>query len=282
MTVKTAKTPISYHGGKQMLVPKLLRAQPKAYRIYCEPFFGGGAFFFAKEPSPIEFINDINEQVTNFYVTAKKQFKALKSEIDCTLHSEEQFLEARRIYNNSKGKEEQEKVMRAWALFVLSHQTYLHSLNNTFAYNRQKNLANTIQNKKNMFTEQYCKRLESTTIFTRDALRVIKNADSEDTFHFIDPPYYNADMGHYDGYTIKDFENLLKLLENIKGKFLLTTYPSNILTEFTERNGWHSIHHVMHRASSARAGVTKTEVFTSNYPIDEQDDLSFPHNSLPL
>ena len=134
-TAKTAtsKPPFSYHGGKQMLVPKLKEAEPKGYRIYCEPFFGGGAFFFAKEPSKINFINDINEQVTNFYVTVKKQFNSLKVEIDCTLHSEEQFLEARRIYQNCKGKDEQEKVMRAWALFVLANQSFLHSLDNTFA-----------------------------------------------------------------------------------------------------------------------------------------------------
>jgi DNA adenine methylase len=208
----TQKPPFSYHGGKQMLVPKLKEAEPKGYRIYCEPFFGGGAFFFAKEPSKINFINDINEQVTNFYVTVKKQFKSLKVEIDCTLHSEEQFLEARRIYQNCKGKDEQEKVMRAWALFVLANQSFLHSLDNTFAYNRSKSFAQTIQNKKDNFTEHYCKLLENTTIFTRDALRVIKNADSEDTFHFIDPPYYNADMGHYGGYTLEDFKKLLELL----------------------------------------------------------------------
>lgn len=267
MTVKTAKTPISYHGGKQMLVPKILEVEPKGYRVYNEPFFGGGAFFFAKEPSKVEFINDINQQVTNFYVTAKKQFKNLKIEIDSTLHSEEQFLEARRIYNECNGKDAREKVMRAWALFVLSHQTFLHSLDNTFAYNRTRSMAQTIQNKKNGFTEQYCKRLENTTIFTRDALRVIKNADCEDTFHFVDPPYYNADMGHYDGYTIEDFKNLLTLLTTIKGKFLLTTYPSEILTKFTEENGWHQQHHIMHRSSSGKAGITKTEVFTTNYPI---------------
>jgi DNA adenine methylase len=266
-SAKTTKTPISYHGGKQMLVNKILAVEPKEYKIYCEPFFGGGAFFFAKEPSKIEFINDINEQVTNFYETAKKQFKNLKVEIDCTLHSEEQFLEARRIYKNCNGKDAQERVMRAWALFVLSHQTFLHSLDNTFAYNRSRSMAKTVQNKKEQFTEQYCKRLENTTIFTRDALRVIRNTDSEDTFHFIDPPYYNADMGHYEGYTLEDFKNLLELLPTLKGKFLLTTYPSEILSEFTDKHGWHNQHHIMHRASSGKSGVTKTEVFTTNYPI---------------
>jgi DNA adenine methylase len=259
------KPPFSYYGGKQALVQKIKEAEPKDYKIYCEPFFGGGAFFFAKEPSKINFINDINDQVVNFYETTKKQFKSLKAEIDCTLHSEEQFLMAKQIYQNCKGKDEKEKVMRAWALFVLANQSFLHNLDNSFAFNRTSNMAKTIQNKKNNFTEYYCELLENTTIFNRDAVRVIKNADTEDTFHFCDPPYYNSDCGHYGGYSIDDFKRLLDALSTIKGRFLLTTYPSEILSEYTVRFGWKSVRHEMHKAASGITGVMKIEVFTSNY-----------------
>ena len=41
-------------------------------------------------------------------------------------------------------------------------------------------------------------------------------------------------------YTLKDFEALLKVLESLKGKFILSSYPSEILTEFTKRNNWHT------------------------------------------
>ena len=66
MTAISLKTPISYYGGKQQLLPKILPIIPP-HKIYSEAFFGGGAVFFAKEPSEIEIINDVNKQVINFY-----------------------------------------------------------------------------------------------------------------------------------------------------------------------------------------------------------------------
>jgi len=51
------KTPLSYYGGKQQLAGKILRMIPE-YRIYCEPFCGGAAIFFAKEPPKVGVIND--------------------------------------------------------------------------------------------------------------------------------------------------------------------------------------------------------------------------------
>lgn len=263
------KTPISYYGGKQQLVPKILPLIPE-HRIYSEAFFGGGAVFFAKEPAKIEFINDTNKQVVNFYRVAKTQFKKLKAEIDLTLSSEEQYQQARAIYMNKTGSE-QTDVLRAWALFLLSHQTYLHNLENTWSYSRDRNMAVTFQNKKEQFDERFIKRLERTQIFCRDANRVLLNSDDADSFHFIDPPYYNSDMGHYDGYTLDDFKSLLNTCENLKGKFLLTSYPSDILSEYTEKNGWFHIEFEMHKSASTKAGATKIEVFTMNYqPTEEQ------------
>lgn len=91
------KTPITYWGGKQQLIGKILPLIPP-HKQYDEPFFGGGAIFFAKEPAEIEFINDINGEMVNFYKTLKRKFTELKDEVDCTLHSEFQHHQARNIY----------------------------------------------------------------------------------------------------------------------------------------------------------------------------------------
>lgn len=262
------KTSISYYGGKQQLLNKILPLIPE-HQIYSEAFFGGGSVFFAKKPAKIEFINDINKQVVNFYKVAKRNFPKLKSEIDVTLYSEEQYLEARQIYLSSDATE-QNSVLRAWALFVLSHQTFLHILDNTWGYGRDRNVAATFNNKKQMFDERYVKRLENTQIFCRDALRVLANADTPQTFHFIDPPYYNSDCGHYDGYSLNDFERLLNVIQTLKGKFLMTSYPSDILDEYAQKNGWFQIKFEMHKSASHKSGERKIEVFTMNYqPTDE-------------
>lgn len=53
------KTPITYYGGKQMMCGKIVPLIPK-HRLYCEPFAGGAAIYFAKEPSELEVLNDTN------------------------------------------------------------------------------------------------------------------------------------------------------------------------------------------------------------------------------
>ena len=87
------KTPLSYYGGKQQLARRILELIPE-HRIYCEPFLGGGAIFFAKEPSPVEVINDTNGELINFYEVLQRDFPALEKEIAISLHSRKQHRHA--------------------------------------------------------------------------------------------------------------------------------------------------------------------------------------------
>lgn len=93
------KTPITYYGGKQILTHEILELMP-AHKIYVEPFFGGGAIFFAKGSSFLEVINDTNDLLINFYQQCVDNFEALQHRIQNTLHSESEFKKARTIYNN--------------------------------------------------------------------------------------------------------------------------------------------------------------------------------------
>lgn len=51
------RTPISYYGGKQQMLRHILPLIPD-HETYVEPFFGGGAVFWAKQPVNQEIIND--------------------------------------------------------------------------------------------------------------------------------------------------------------------------------------------------------------------------------
>jgi DNA adenine methylase len=78
-------------------------------------------------------------------------------------------------------------------------------------------------------------------------------------------------MGHYGNYTIEDFTSLLELLQTIKGKFILSSYPSEVLSEFTKRNGWHtkSIEQLVSaNQTKSKKHKTKTEVLTANFPLE--------------
>ena len=69
------------------MVKEILPLIPE-HTSYVEPFFGGGAVFFAKKPVKHEVINDINHNAITFYRVLKNNFESLHREIDCTLHSE--------------------------------------------------------------------------------------------------------------------------------------------------------------------------------------------------
>ncbi len=264
-TTKRMKPPLTYYGGKQLMLKNLLPILPE-HRIYDEPFFGGGALFFAKEPSAIEFINDVSGEIVNFYRVIKREFEALKDEVDCTLHSEFQHKQARDIYMNHS---DPSMVMRAWAVYVLSHQSMFANLLGTWKMSKDRNTAKQFQTKKELFSEVYVKRLESTSIFCRDGLRVVKSTDSESTFHYIDPPYINTSCGHYEGYTEQNYIDLLEVLSCIKGKFLLSSFPTEILNKYTKKNKW--IQFELDLTKCSGKGGRKTEVLTMNYnPTEEQ------------
>jgi DNA adenine methylase len=133
------------------------------------------------------------------------------------------------------------EIKRAWAIYVLSHQSFYAILDSTWKCSRDRPMTRQLQVRKESFTEEYSGRLEHTSIFCRDALDVIKKTDSRDTFHYIDPPYFNADMGHYAGYTANDSEKLLILLTSLGSRFMLSSYPSDILQEYTTMTGWEHI-----------------------------------------
>lgn len=264
------KTCLKYWGGKQQLANRIIALFPQ-HTCYVEPFFGGGAVFFEKTKAPVEIINDVNDNIVNFYRVIKRQFEQLKEEIDSTLYSESQWRQAKELWRSGMDKD---KVLRAWAVFVLSHQSFSGALTNSWSFSDTTNHAIRFKNVKDYFDQKYVQRLDGVQVFCRDAHSVIANVDEPHTFFFLDPPYFNADMGPYGGYTEEQFRQLLELLSQAKGKFLLTTYPSDALAEYTQRCGWRTINNVMHLSAGNIAGVKKNEVFTLNYaPPVEQGSL---------
>jgi len=86
----------------------------------------------------------------------------------------------------------------------------------------------------------------------------------------LDPPYFNSDCGHYDGYTEQDFENLLIAASGLQGKFLLSSYPSALLKKYTKQFGWHTWSLETGVSVNRKGGgyqKRKVEVLTANYQI---------------
>jgi DNA adenine methylase len=123
------KTPLSYYGGKQQLASTILGLIPP-HRVYCEPFLGGAAIFFAKEPSKVEIINDTNGEVINFYEVLQRDFSSLEKEVAISLHSRQQCRHAEVIYQNP---EMFDRIKQAWAVWILANSAYSSRLDGGFA-----------------------------------------------------------------------------------------------------------------------------------------------------
>jgi len=273
---KELKTPISYYGGKQNLVNTILPLFPD-HTTYVEPFVGGGAVFWAKRPSEVEVINDYNRELINFYEIVQNEFVELEKMVRISLHSRSIHNDASVIYNNPHMFS---RIQRAWAVWVLSSQSFSAMLDGSWGYDKVKGTTSQkIGNKREGFTLDYAIRLQSVQIECTDALRIIRSRDHVGAFHYCDPPYFNSDCGHYDGYSANDFEALLSLLEQCEGKFLISSYPSDLLASYSLKNGW-CTKRIDQPVSVAHGtgggGKRKIEVMTANY------DLSNPRDDLKL
>jgi DNA adenine methylase len=259
------KTPISYYGGKQMMLKYMLPLIPE-HRIYTETFAGGAALLFAKEPVEIEVLNDLNSELVNFYWAATVYYDQLKKEIDKTLHARGVYEHARYIYSNPSFFD---PVQRAWAVWTLCKVSFASKLDGSFGFDKAKrSVTKKLQNAKDAFTEELCDRLSKVTIERDNALKMIARFDTPDTFHFVDPPYINSDCGHYEGmFTHVDLMALLELLSGIKGKFMLTMYPHEDIDLMAEKHGW-KIKEIERTISSSKTTRNKKpEWIVMNYSL---------------
>ncbi len=269
------KTPITYYGGKQTMTDEIIAMIP-SHRIYCEPYFGGGAVFFAKPPSKIEVINDINKKLINFYQVCQTDFDKLSQMIRNTVHSETLFLIAKDIYNERTSSD---RISQAWAIWLMSHTSFNGSFHGGWKWcngSAGTNVARVLEAKRNNFSDALFERLKYVQISARDAIRVIIDRDSAETFFYLDPPYPGNYQGHYTGFKMAEFVSLLDVLSGIKGKFILSNYWSQTLRYYITKNQWQYRKRTMHLGTNVnsdrirkniRNKTTKEEILVSNYII---------------
>lgn len=257
------KTPITYYGGKQLMLPYILPNIPE-HEIYTEAFFGGGAVFFAKEPAHVEIINDMNGEVINFYKVLQTDFLRLNEMIQSTLHSREMYYEAQVVYNMPQLFE---PVRRAWSFWILTNQGFSSKIG-AWGYDKKgASMVKRLSTKKTEIVTALRTRLEYVQIECNDALTVIQSRDSKATFHYVDPPYIGSNQGHYSGYTPDHYTALMKLLQNVEGKFLQSSYWSDILEQFIKRNGWQYQTVEKPVSVGTKKQKRKVEVLVANYPL---------------
>lgn len=238
----------------------LLPLIPDHY-TYTEAYAGGLALFWAKQPATAEVVNDVDGEIVNFYRVLQQQPDELMKAIQCIIHSRAQYDDALIIYHYPHLFK---PIDRAVAFWQLTSQGFAGKIG-SWGYDFHGKEPQRISRKKLVDLTPYAQRIERTTIEQNDAVKVIMAHDKPDTFHYVDPPYIGSNQGHYSGYSDSDFEALLQCLSNVKGKFILSSYPSQLLNDFINQNGWHTEQFSKQLAAGKTGKGRKIEVVTMNY-----------------
>jgi len=267
------RTPITYYGGKQMLAKLIVSILPK-HKIYCEPYFGGGAVFFAKRKSYLEVINDINHKLITFFTILRDDYKNLNRIISDTLHSEAIHKAAKDIYNGRAGTVSDLEL--AWSVWVVTNGSFGGNIHGGWKWCNGTAGSHSgiyLRGKREDLSEEISERLKDVQISCRKAIRVIIDRDTDETVFYLDPPYAGFVQGHYSGFTIKDLFELLQVIQDMKGKFILSNFWSQTLRWHVAKNNWHTISitslnkiaNLGIRSQGKKKVKSKTEILVMNF-----------------
>ena len=221
------KSPISWLGGKSRSVKIILPLIPEHY-AYVEPFAGACWILFAKDPSKLEVINDIDGDLMNFWEVVKNAPDQFIKSFEYCLISRKTFEEYRKKYLT---KEYDDCIERAHIFYYILKSCFGARMTHPdFGIFRKgtPNLNFDIIERDIKLTHE---RLKKVIIENRDYSRVIKVYDYEKCFMFIDPPYYETAQYSVGKFKAADYTNLAELCKNIKGRFILTLNDHEYIRE---------------------------------------------------
>lgn len=208
--------PLNYIGGKSRFITTILPMIP-THTTYVEPFSGGAQIFFRKEPAKVEVLNDIDNELVNFYRVCQSHYQELLRYL--------RFMIVGRNWYKKLQKTPPESltdIQRAGRYFYLQKSTFGGKvINQNYAIQvvqpphfSTAKLAKVI--------EDTHKRLDGVQIESLPYEKVIQKYDRASTFFYIDPPYYGVSGLYRFDFEHAQFEQLAEQLKTIQGKFLLS------------------------------------------------------------
>jgi DNA adenine methylase len=214
---------LRWPGGKTRMLKLLLPMIPP-HVCYCEPFFGGGAVLFAKERAATEIVNDINGNLVALYRNLQYHLPALLSEINWLFASRKNLHD----FIEQPGITELQRAAR----FLLVNRTSFGGNMHSFGVSKTRGGGVGFnRDQAGRLLQDAHKRLNGVVVENIPYERCLKNYDSRDTFHFIDPPYLNAKTEAYRGWDEKQMRQFRREVDKLKGKWIVTVDDSPLNRE---------------------------------------------------
>lgn len=218
---------MKWAGGKTQLLDELIQRMPSNYGKYIEPFFGGGALFFALLPEKA-IIADSNPELINMYKEVAQNVDGVIKKLSSYKNEEEMFYDVRAL----DWKKMRPEDAAARTLF-LNKTCFngLYRVNKKGQFNtpfgRYKNP--TICDEEHLWKASAI--LQKANIICGDYLEVLEKYAEKGDFIYLDPPYIPvSEYGDFKRYTKEQFyerdqRNLADEVQRLydKGCYVLLT-----------------------------------------------------------
>lgn len=237
---------LRWHGGKWRLAPWIIAHMPP-HKVYVEPFGGAASVLLRKQRSYGEVYNDLDGEAVNLFKVLRQPEHAAELErlIRLTPFARTEFLEA---YEPTEDLIEQARrlVIRAFMGFGSNaHSSQQKGHRSTgFRSNANRNGTTPAQDWQNWpdALSATVERLRGVTIECRDAQIVMAQHDSQETLHYVDPPYLPETRARGNRYDLawrmyrhelsrEDHAALLDFLCDLDGMVLLSGYADPLYDE---------------------------------------------------
>ncbi|WP_179198686.1 MULTISPECIES: DNA adenine methylase [Paenibacillus] len=183
------KSPIKWVGGKRTEIKYFEKYIPQ-FETYVEPFVGGGALFWNLMPEKA-IINDINEDLINFYnVLATKKHELLQI-LNSYVNTREFYSMIVNKLNNGDYKNNIEQA----AIFYYINKTCFSGKWRVNSSGKFNNTYGSYKNNSFQTIAEDCEKvLETTEIYNEDFKIIFDKVQfNKETFVFLDPPYLDCD-----------------------------------------------------------------------------------------
>ncbi|TBT85386.1 DNA adenine methylase [Propioniciclava sinopodophylli] len=262
MTLVEASTPavrrsaaaLRYPGAKWSLAGRIAAEFGPHYH-YVEPYFGSGAVFFSKAPSPHEVLNDLNGQVVNLWKVLRDQTEDLCWALETTPWSRDEYAVSD-VTTGDPLEDARRFVVRVWQAHAsdLAKKT---GWKNRGVHQRAGGMSHRWQKVPDQL-RTLAWRLSDAEIENRDALSVVRRFNARDVLIYADPPYLHetrTQKMYSEEVEVEHHVELLGALVQHQGPVVLSGYANSLYDESLE--GWERI--VM-KAPKVEKGASRSEV----------------------
>lgn len=204
-----------------------------------EPFGGGANVLLIKDPAPLETYNDLNLDIVTFFRVLRDRPKDLIRKIRLTPWSRNEF---ELCCNGPEPRDEVERARRIYYRLWMSIEGGI-AKGSFRRHNAGRRAVTADIRPRDLF--ETSRRLRMVMIEQRDAHQLMRDMDSKDTLFYLDPPYVASTRTFTNIYSHEMTDDghraFIDLIRSLKGKIVLSGYPSPIYVNLLESKGWNRI-----------------------------------------